>query len=218
LRSATPDQFDLARGLWIVPPEVVKQLQTSARKQGKRVQDIPPYIVPLPRQAIAIVEQLVALARRRPAQRYLLAARDCLKNCISENTLNGALKRMGYKNRLTGHGIRATISTALNEMGYRTEWIEAQLSHCDPNQVRAAYNHAAYVEQRRLMMQSWADRLDQWEAGDTGDLNQRDAIAATPPAFSAYDMEVIEKYLKTLGQGQGLPGAAASESRTMQRA
>jgi len=74
---------------------------------------------------------------------------------MSENTLNGALHRMGYANRLTGHGIRATISTALNELGYRKEWIEVQLSHVGPNQVRTAYNHAAYVEQRRQMMQEW---------------------------------------------------------------
>jgi len=73
---------------------------------------------------------------------------------------------MGYTNRLTGHGIRATISTALNELGYRKEWIEVQPSHVDKNQVRAAYNHAAYVEQRRRMMQEWADLLDGWEAGE----------------------------------------------------
>jgi integrase len=206
LRSATPEQFDLARGLWIIPPEGVKQLQDSARKQGKRVQDLPPYIVPLPRQAIAIVEQLLAAMRHRPVQRYLLPHRDDLRKRISENTLNGALKRMGYKNRLTGHGIRATISTALNEIGYRMEWIESQLSHCDPNQVRAAYNHAAYVEQRRMMMQNWADRLDRWEAGETGDLNESTAMTATPPLFTAHDMEVIEKYLKALAQGQVAPG------------
>ncbi|MGP4959026.1 tyrosine-type recombinase/integrase [Pseudomonas helleri] len=61
---------------------------------------------------------------------------------ISENTLNTAISRMGYKGRLTGHGIRATISTALNEVGFVEEWIEAQLSHADTNQIRAAYNHA----------------------------------------------------------------------------
>lgn len=72
---------------------------------------------------------------------------------------------MGYADRLTGHGIRTTISTTLNELGYPTEWIEIQLSHVDPNQVRAAYNHAAYVEQRRTMMQDWADRLDAWADG-----------------------------------------------------
>jgi integrase len=60
---------------------------------------------------------------------------------------------MGYRSRLTGHGIRGTLSTALNEIGYPDAWIEAQFSHADPNQVRGAYNHAEYVEQRRRMMQ-----------------------------------------------------------------
>ncbi len=158
LRSATPDQFDPGRGLWIIPPVIVKQLQERLRLEDK---DIPPYVVPLPRQAIAIVQQL--LNAMRPAQRYLLSHRSDLTERISENTLNGALKRMGYKDQLTGHGIRATISTALNEIGYNTKWIDAQLSHADPNQVSAAYNHAEYVEQRLHMMQDWADRLDQWE-------------------------------------------------------
>jgi hypothetical protein len=62
-------------------------------------------------------------------------------------------------------GVRATLSTALNEIGYPAAWIEAQLSHADPNAIRAAYNHAEYVEQRRRMMQDWADRLDWCERG-----------------------------------------------------
>lgn len=70
---------------------------------------------------------------------------------------------MGYKDRLTGHGILGTISTELNELGYNSKWIEAQLSHADPNQVSAAYNHAEYLKQRWRMMQDWADRIDGWE-------------------------------------------------------
>ena len=159
LRSALPEQFDLERGLWIIPPVIVKQLQVRLRTESK---SIPPYIVPLSRQAMVIVRQL--LAAKRPAQHYLLPHRSELKERISENTLNAALKRMGYKDQLTGHGIRATISTALNEIGYRKEWVDAQLSHADPNQIRAAYNHAEYVEQRREMMQGSADRIDQWES------------------------------------------------------
>lgn len=162
LRQATPDQFDMERGLWIIPPVVVKQLQVKLRREGK---DVPAYVVPLSRQAIEIVDYLLRQQALRPAQRYLLAHRSDLKQRVSENTLNGALRRMGYADRLTGHGIRATISTALNELGYPKEWIEVQLSHVDPNQVRAAYNHAAYVEQRRGMMQDWADRLDVWGDG-----------------------------------------------------
>lgn len=164
LRLATPGQFDLDRGLWIIPPEVVKQLQNDMRKKGKRPQDIPSYIVPLSVQAIEIVRYL--LEEMRPAQRYLLPHRSNLKKRISENTLNGALKRMGYKDLLTGHGIRGTISTALNEFGYLKTWVDAQLSHSDPNQVSAAYNHAMFVEPRRKMMQDWADRLDLLEQGE----------------------------------------------------
>jgi hypothetical protein len=70
---------------------------------------------------------------------------------------------MGYDDQLTGHGIRATISTALREIGYPKAWVEAQLSHADPDKVSAAYNHAEYVDQRRRMMQDWADRLDLFE-------------------------------------------------------
>jgi integrase len=157
LRSATPEQIDLERGLWIIPPENVKQLQKMLRTEDR---DVPPYIVPLSRQAIEIFRHL--LAEVHPAQHYLLTHRSDLKKRISENTLNGALKRMGYENQLTGHGIRATLSTALNEIGYKKEWVDAQLSHANPDQISAAYNHAEYVEQRRVMMQDWADRLDTW--------------------------------------------------------
>lgn len=122
LRMATPDQFDLEKGLWIIPPEVVKQLQDKMRKQRKRPQDIPPYIVPLSVQAIEIIRYL--LDRVKPAQRHLLTNMSDLKKRISENTLNTALQRMGYKDLLTGHGIRATISTALNEIGYPKVWVD----------------------------------------------------------------------------------------------
>lgn len=161
LRLATPDQFDLDRKLWIIPTTVVKQLQFKLRKENKRPGDIPPYIVPLSLQALEIVRYM--LDRLKPAQRYLFSHTNDLKKRMSENTLNAALKRIGYKDQLTGHGIRATLSTALNEIGYPKIWVDAQLSHADPNKVSAAYNHAEYVEQRRRMMQDWADRLDLFE-------------------------------------------------------
>jgi integrase len=162
LRQATPEQFDLERGLWAVPSSNVKQLQRKMRKTGE---DIPAYLVPLSTQAQEIVRDL--LDRRTPSQRYLLRNREDPEKCLSESTLNGALKRMGYANRLTGHGMRATFSTAFHEIGYPDAWIEAQLSHADPNAIRAAYNHAEYVEQRRRMMQDWADRLDWLEQDKT---------------------------------------------------
>ena len=158
LRLATPDQFHLDEGLWIIPPDVVKQLELKMQKENLRTEDIPPYIVPLSVQAVEIVRHM--LDRMRPAQKHLFAGVKDLKKRISENTLNHGVKRLGYDGRLTGHGIRATISTALNEVGYPDKWIDAQLSHVDPNPVRRTYNHAEYVEQRRRMMQDWADRLD----------------------------------------------------------
>lgn len=120
LRAATREQFNLEQSLWIVPPELVKQLQGRLKKEGR---EIPSYVVPLSQQALAIVRFL--LDAMKPAQCFLLAHRSDLTKGISENTLNGALKRMGYQNQLTGHGIRATIDTALHELGPNHNWIES---------------------------------------------------------------------------------------------
>ena len=157
LRQASPAQFDLEKGVWCIPAEQVKQLQRSVRHNG----GIPPYVVPLSKQAIRVVKELLSLMY--PWQPFLLCHRTYSKLPISENTLNCGLKRLGYDGRLTGHGIRATLSTALNELDYPKQWIEAQLSHSDKDQIRASYNHAQYVEQRRIMMQDWADKLDEWQ-------------------------------------------------------
>lgn len=163
LRSATPDQFDLDQGVWNIPPIAVKQLKNKMRKERRRPGDVPAYVVPLSEQAQEIVRFL--LARVKTAQRYLFPHASDLKLRMSENTVNMAIKRLGYDTLLTGHGIRGTMSTALHEIGYPKPWIEAQLSHVDPNRVASAYNHAEYVEQRRVMMQDWADRLDLLEQG-----------------------------------------------------
>jgi integrase len=126
--------------------------------------------VPLLLQTIAIVEEL--LTYKSPAQHYFLCHRSEPQVSISENTLNGALKRMGYKDRPTGHGIRTTISTALNELRYDKDLVEAQLSYADKDTVRGAYNHAKYVEKRRKMMQEWAERLDEWEQESVAQYNK----------------------------------------------
>jgi len=187
LRWATPDQFHLDRGLWIIPPEVVKQLQLEMRK---RMTDVPPYIVPLSVQAQEIIRHL--LDHFKPAQVYVFPGERSLKQRISENTLNGALKRMGYQHQLTGHGIRATLSTALNEIGYPKNWIEAQLSHADPNKVSATYNHAEFVEQRRQMMQDWADRLDLFEQGQVEAASAPLVLPVTGVRLSPHPGQVME--------------------------
>jgi integrase len=190
LRRATPELFDLERGLWIIPPENVKQLQRRMHKANNAETNIPPYLVPLSTQAMEIVREL--LAEVKPSQRYLLRHRNRPEESISAPVLNEALKRMGYARRLTGHGIRGTLSTTLNEIGYPAAWIEAQLSHADPNPVRAAYNHAEYVEQRRRMMQDWADRLDWLEQGRIEEASRHLGVLEvaerlvperTPPSF-----------------------------------
>jgi integrase len=92
LRFATPDQFDLEQGLWIIPVARLKQRALLTKKKRKRLVDIPPYIVPLPVQAQEIVRHL--LDQCKPAQVYLIPGDWCLKHPVSENTFNGALKRM----------------------------------------------------------------------------------------------------------------------------
>ncbi|MBF8733061.1 integrase arm-type DNA-binding domain-containing protein [Pseudomonas guariconensis] len=149
LRSATADQFDFDDGMWTIPPGIVKQLQKRVRTQSG---EIPPYLVPLSRQA---VEEARRVHKLTGSYRLLIAGRNDPRQPISDGTVNSAVSRMGYKGRLTGHGIRATISTALNEMGYNEKWVDAQLSH-----IGDSYNHAEFVEQRRGMMQEWADYLD----------------------------------------------------------
>ncbi|UZD96229.1 integrase arm-type DNA-binding domain-containing protein [Pseudomonas corrugata] len=161
LRNARWDQFDLDNALWTIPPEGVKQLQKVIRAKGG--DKVPPYLVPLSWQAVEEVRKVHQLTGR---YKLLIAGRSDPSKPISDGTVNVALRRMGYEGRLTGHGIRATISTALNEMDYNEDWIEAQLSHASSSKVRKTYNHAEYVEQRRVMMQDWADYLDSLEAED----------------------------------------------------
>lgn len=155
LRNARWSQFDFDEALWTIPASSVKQLQKVIRAKGG--DNVPPYLVPLSRQAIAEVRKVHELTGR---YKLLIAGRSDPSKPISDGTVNVALRRMGYEGRLTGHGIRATISTALNEMGYNEDWIEAQLSHAGSSKIRKTYNHAEYVEQRRGMMQDWADYLD----------------------------------------------------------
>ena len=85
-------------------------------------------------------------------------------------TLNRALERMSFNGKgsigFSGHGFRATASTMLNEMGFRSEVIERQLAHAERNKVRASYNQVEYMDERRSMMQQWADMLDTWKKGD----------------------------------------------------
>jgi integrase len=99
---------------------------------------------------------------------------------MSDNSLNAALRRMGYsKEQMTAHGFRSMASTRLNELGFPPDVIEKQLAHAERNKVRAAYNHASYLLQRREMMQFWADYLDSLKKGvDVVAIGSRSARSA----------------------------------------
>ncbi len=116
-----------------------------------------PHIVPLSKQAIKILKELQKHSGNR---QFVFPQQYKPSKCMSENTMLFALYRMGYHSRTTGHGFRATASTILNEHGYPPDVIERQLAHCERNKVRAAYNHAQYLPERRKMMQWWADYID----------------------------------------------------------
>jgi integrase len=147
LRQAPWAEFDLERATWTIPAERMK-----ARR---------PHIVPLPRQAVAILRQLQEITGRYE----LVFAGANPQRPMSENTVNKALRLIGYEGRQTGHGFRHLLSTELNGRGYNKDWIERQLAHGDTDEIRGTYNHAAYVEQRREMMQAWADSMDALCAG-----------------------------------------------------
>ncbi len=119
------------------------------------------HVVPLSRQAVAIVRELRQLGA---GGRFVLPGRNADKP-ISNNTLLFALYRLGYKGKMTGHGFRAVASSALNEAGYRSDVIERQLAHKEPNKSRSAYNRAEYLHERRTMMQQWANMVDAYAKG-----------------------------------------------------
>ena len=121
-----------------------------------------PHLVPLPRQAVAILRQLQQITGKYP---LVFAGRHDTSRPMSENTVNLALQALGYKDRQTGHGFRHLLSTELNGRGYNRDWIERQLAHGDQDEIRDTYNHATYLEQRREMMQAWADSIDALRAG-----------------------------------------------------
>jgi integrase len=121
------------------------------------------HIVPLSTQAVAILEAIQPLTG---CGQYVFPSSRGDGRPMSDNTIRTALKSLGYdSNVMTAHGFRTTASTLLNEQGWSPDAIERQLSHAPRDQVRAAYNRAQYLEERRRMMQSWADYLDGLKSG-----------------------------------------------------
>ena len=143
LRQAEWLEFDFDAAEWKIP----------AHKMKMKVV----HVVPLSRQVLAILEELRQYTGH---SRYLFPGFKSNDKPITDNALPVALKALGYEGKIVVHGFRSMASTLLNEQGVNRDWIERQLAHGERNGVRAAYNYAEYLPERRRMMQEWADYLD----------------------------------------------------------
>jgi integrase len=145
LRAALWSEFDLDKAIWSIPAERMKMRR--------------PHRVPLPRQAVTILRDLQALTGNED---FVFPCIGAAKKPISENTLNGALRRLGFTSDVaTAHGFRATASTLLNESGrWNPDAIERQLAHAENDAVRRAYARSEHWDDRVKMMTWWADHLD----------------------------------------------------------
>jgi len=157
LRAAKWSEFDLDAAEWRIP---------AARMKMKEE-----HIVPLSTQAVAILRDLHALTG---PEGYVFPGLRDRDRPMSENALTTALRRMGYKgDEMTAHGFRSIASTMLNEQGFAPDVIGLQLAHRERNEVRAAYNRAQRLPERRRMMQAWADYLDGLRGGGSNVVNLR---------------------------------------------
>jgi len=117
--------------------------------------------------SLQVVELLRELKTITGGSRWLFPNNRRPKTHMGATTLNRALDRMGYTGKFSSHGFRSTASTLLNEMGYRPDVIERQLAHKERNAVRAAYNQAQYLAERRDLMQSWSNYVDGLARGES---------------------------------------------------
>lgn len=152
MRGARWEEFDFSKNEWRIPQERMKMDNE--------------HIVPLSRQALQVLNEIKALDR--DDEFVFPTAHSGRGKTMSENTILYALYRMGYHSRMTGHGFRAMASTLLNESGkWGRDAIERQLAHnpASDNAVRAAYNRAEFLDERKRMMQWYADELDELTKG-----------------------------------------------------
>ena len=157
LRFAEWSEIDLDAAMWAVPALRMKR-ELRAKLHGA------PHLVPLPKQAVAALRELRTLTGSGP---LVFRGERHHDRAMSENTINAALRAMGFPaDEVTGHGFRATARTMLHErLGFDPNIIEAQLAHSVRDSLGRAYNRTEFVEQRRAMLQAWADYLDQLRVG-----------------------------------------------------
>lgn len=142
VRHAEWAEIDLASATWIIPAAKMKMRRD--------------HIVPLPTQAVALLKQMLPISGRF---RYVFPNRYDCSRPIGMNYATSVMDMCGLKGRQSPHGFRHMFSTEMNHRSFNSDWIERQLAHADDSVIRDTYNHATYLEQRREMMQAWADSL-----------------------------------------------------------
>jgi len=194
LRAARWDEVDLEATEWRIPAERMKMRA--------------PHIVPLSLQAVEAFTELRSIAGLSD---YAFSSPGA-EGFMSNNTMLFAMYRMDFHGRATVPGFRAVASTLLNEMGFHPDCIERQLAHYERNKVRAAYNHAQYLPERRRMMQQWADYLDDLADGGkvvVGQFGRADNF----PAASAHRRTANSAERHGVARAAGLRGLRNPEKR-----
>lgn len=150
LSAAEWSEFDLDAAEWRIAADKMKMDNA--------------HIVPLSTQAVALLRDIHPLSGN---QQYVFASNQGKngEKHISRESIGAAIRRMGYQGQHTAHGFRTTASTLLHEQGFHSDMIERQLSHGEQNKVKAAYNRAQHLPERRLMMQQWSNYLDSLKNG-----------------------------------------------------
>lgn len=158
------EELDLDKAEWLIP---------AARMKGKRE-----HVIPLPHQAVALLIDLRAIVQTE--REFLFPNRRAPNRPMANRSLNAVLERLGFNDNATVHGFRSVFSTRYNELGVNPDVIERCLAHVHGNSVRAAYNRAQYLDQRRKLLQEWADWLDE----------QRGYGIMTPVSFGQQKLSV----------------------------
>lgn len=147
--SARWENIDFVEKVWVIPEERMKMKK--------------PHIIPLSKHALTLLELIKAMSGN---SEYLFPSRSSIKSHANSQSVNMALKRMGFAGELVSHGLRALASTTLNEQGFDSDVIEAALAHVDKNEVRRAYNRSEYLERRRVLMTWWSEHIESCALGN----------------------------------------------------
>ena len=154
------EEIDFDKRLWVIP-----HWRMKGRKNPRKKKTHIPHSVPLSDQAIAILETMKPISGNRKGAEYVFPSDIDPRRPRNAQSANMAIKRMGFKGRLHSHGLRHLASTTLNEKEFNSVVVEAALAHLDASSIKGTYDHAEYLEQRRVMMQWWSDHIEEATTG-----------------------------------------------------